>query len=110
ISDSMIEWAGLSIRTRERRAQLLLQLRLGLRLSQNDEPWVERPSHPLGFPVLVAWGKHDRLFPVYQAYRAAALLGANDVAVFNQSGHLPHLEEPDLFLARLRQFLENAFD
>jgi proline-specific peptidase len=64
---------------------------------------VERLAE-LSVPALFACGRHDEITPeATEAYRSATP-GA-ELAVFERSAHVPHLEEPDEFLRVVRQFL-----
>jgi pyruvate dehydrogenase E2 component (dihydrolipoamide acetyltransferase) len=66
----------------------------------------ERPVARLaGVPMLIVWGAEDRVLPAAQA--AAAPAGAA-VAVLAGAGHLPMMERPGEFNARLLQHLAQA--
>lgn len=62
----------------------------------------------LNMPSLVVWGERDRLFPVAQARSAAARLPRGQLAVIPDCGHLPHVEQPDLFRETVGAFLGKA--
>lgn len=47
-------------------------------------------------PVTVAWGERDRILPVRQAARAAALLPGAQHVVLPDCGHVPMSDDPDL--------------
>lgn len=53
--------------------------------------------HRVDVPVLVVWGRHDRIFPVAQAQAFARRLHDVRVEIFEDCGHLPHLESPERF-------------
>lgn len=53
-----------------------------------------------GLPLLVVWGERDAIIPVEHARELAAAVPSARLEVFAQSGHFPHLTEPDR-LARL---------
>ena len=57
-------------------------------------------------PVLVVWGRQDRLIPVRHGERAARLIPNAQLKVFDPCGHLPMLEHPDEFNRLLLQFLK----
>ncbi len=63
------------------------------------------PLRALKLPTLILWGKYDRVVPpaIGDAY-AKAIAGARKIVLEN-SGHLPHVEEPDLFTARITEFV-----
>lgn len=64
-----------------------------------------RPSLPsIRQPTLVVHGAHSHLYGADTAgHLVAALPNARAVA-FDRSGHAPHLEQPELFNATLREF------
>jgi pimeloyl-ACP methyl ester carboxylesterase len=57
----------------------------------------------LRVPTLVVHGRHDPI-PLESAECLAAALHGN-LSVFEFSGHLPFIEEPDLFVSVLDEFL-----
>jgi len=61
-------------------------------------------------PTLILWGKHDGCLPVDLAQIAYDNLGtsASDKSMyfFDQSAHSPHWEEPELFVAKVKEFVE----
>jgi proline iminopeptidase len=61
----------------------------------------------LGLPLLFACGRYDQSAPATVADYQRRLPGA-ELVVFEQSAHLLHLEEPDRFVAVLRDFLRRA--
>ena len=56
-------------------------------------------------PTLVAVGRHDWICPVDQAEEIARLVPGSELAVFDQSGHSPQIEERAAFTRRLAAFL-----
>ena len=81
---------------------LALQYRQGTaiaRVSWNPylyDPLLRRRLPRIAAPVLLCWGAHDRLAPVDPCAQAWAkeVPGAR-LRVFDGSGHVPHLEEPE---------------
>jgi proline iminopeptidase len=61
----------------------------------------------LGLPLLFTCGRYDEAAPATVAAYQRLLPGA-EVAVFERSAHVPHLEEPDRYVALLRDFLRRA--
>jgi pimeloyl-ACP methyl ester carboxylesterase len=55
-------------------------------------------------PTLVVHGAHSHLYGVDTASHLAAALPNARAVEFGRSGHAPHLEQPDLFNAALRDF------
>jgi len=56
-------------------------------------------------PTLVAVGRHDWICPVEEAEEIHALIPHSELAIFEQSGHSPQVEERDAFTRRLAAFL-----
>jgi proline iminopeptidase len=56
-------------------------------------------------PTLVAVGRHDWICPVDQSAEIARLVPGAQLAIFEQSGHSPQVEEPAAFTKRLAAFL-----
>lgn len=56
-------------------------------------------------PTLVIWGRQDAVLPVAHAHRAVARLPNATLHVFEQCGHLPHMEHRDEFNRLLLEFL-----
>ena len=56
-------------------------------------------------PVLLAWGRHDLICSLPQAKRIASRLRSAEIAVFDESGHFPWIEEPAAFFASVRDWL-----
>jgi pimeloyl-ACP methyl ester carboxylesterase len=74
------------------------------------EPFMHNPKlkhrlHRIKVPTLLIWGEHDGIVsPNYgEAYRS--LIPGARLAVIPAAGHLPHIEQPQAFLAELKAFL-----
>ena len=75
------------------------------------EPYFHNPKlrqrlHRISVPTLLLWGASDRFVtPGYYgtAYRDA-IPGAQ-LDVIDQAGHWPHVEQPEMFVERVRSFL-----
>lgn len=59
----------------------------------------------IGVPALVVVGRHDWITSVGQSEELAAGLPRGELIVFEESGHYPFIEEPDRFLAVIRDWL-----
>ena len=76
--------------------------------------WPTFNLHPemykITVPAMILWGRHDGIIPVEMAQTAFDSLGtnANDkyLYIFENSAHTPHIEEQDLFVRRVREFIE----
>jgi pimeloyl-ACP methyl ester carboxylesterase len=58
----------------------------------------------LVMPTLLVWGDCDLVVSVSQARAAARLLSCGGLEVIRHSGHLPHVERPEEFVAALSGF------
>ena len=61
--------------------------------------------HILTMPSLVVWGAWDLVLPAHHARAATGRLPRARLAEFSACGHLPHVEQPDRFIAELRTLL-----
>jgi proline-specific peptidase len=59
-------------------------------------------------PVLVLAGRHDRTCPVGGAEAIAAGIPGARLVVFERSGHMTFVEEPDAYVAAVRGFLDEV--
>jgi pimeloyl-ACP methyl ester carboxylesterase len=62
--------------------------------------------HHLTMPTLVMWGDWDLVLPAHQARAAVERLPHGRLAMFDACGHLPHVEQPERFVAELRGLLD----
>ena len=56
-------------------------------------------------PTLLVSGRHDEATPLIVGEIHERIPGA-EWTIFEQSSHLPHVEEPELFLERVERFLQ----
>jgi pimeloyl-ACP methyl ester carboxylesterase len=59
-------------------------------------------------PMLVVWGGRDPIVPAHHAETVREMVPSARVEVFGQSGHWPHLDEPDRFIRLLLTFLRTT--
>jgi pimeloyl-ACP methyl ester carboxylesterase len=64
------------------------------------------PLRSLDVPALVVWGAHDPAVPVDQAERQRQSFPSAEVAVFEDSGHWPYLDDPERTAKVVVPFLE----
>ena len=57
-------------------------------------------------PVTLIWGRHDRMVPLRVGEVASSTHGWR-LHVIDEAGHVPHIEQPDAFVAALRPALES---
>jgi pimeloyl-ACP methyl ester carboxylesterase len=67
-------------------------------------PRLRRRLARIAAPTLLCWGAHDRLAPLVCAEAWRKEIPGATLRVFEESGHLPHLEEPDAVAAAVIEF------
>src|SRR3989449_3551722 len=90
---------------------LALQYRQGTALARVAwnphlyDPLLRRRLGRIATPTLLCWGAHDRLAPLAPGGDPwAKEIPRARVRVFADSGHVPHLEEPDLVAEAISEF------
>ena len=63
-------------------------------------------ARDINIPTLIVSGRHDQIITVRHAKELADRVDGSQLAVFERSSHLPHIEEPDAFRDLLLGFLE----
>jgi len=94
---------------------LALQYRQGTALARVAwnpylyDPLLRRRLPRIAAPTLLAWGAHDRLAPLRPCGEtwAKAIPGAQ-LSVFDGSGHVPHIEEPEAVAQAVLDFARAA--
>lgn len=56
-------------------------------------------------PKMLVWGRNDRVLPFEYGRKLHAFIPSSTFEVFDQSGHLPHFEEPEAFNSKAIRFL-----
>ena len=103
--EQMIEWGSRSMRDAKNRKQFLYQLRLSSDIEfiantiKGRSPMVDFPA------TKIFWGRHDPIFSVAAAFELQQMLNCAPPVVFENSGHLPQIEEQERFNKALKQFL-----
>jgi pimeloyl-ACP methyl ester carboxylesterase len=83
-----------------------LATRRGVKLGWRAELTAAAAQHPR--PTLIVWGDRDRILPPHQLDSARRVLPHAQTSLFTGVGHLPQLERPDEFSARVLKFLADA--
>jgi pimeloyl-ACP methyl ester carboxylesterase len=68
------------------------------------DPLLRRRLARITAPTLLAWGSHDRLAPLVCAEAWRKEITGATLRVFDDSGHVPHIEEPDAVAAAVAEF------
>jgi pimeloyl-ACP methyl ester carboxylesterase len=67
-------------------------------------PLLKRRLARISTPTLLCWGAHDRLAPLACAEAWRKEIPGAQLRVFEGSGHVPHLEEPEAVAAAVLEF------
>lgn len=67
-------------------------------------PLLRRRLPRITAPTLLCWGVHDRVAPLLCAEAWAKAIPGAQLVTFPDSGHVPHLEEPDAVAAAVAEF------
>jgi pimeloyl-ACP methyl ester carboxylesterase len=72
------------------------------------DPKLRGRLHRIDIPTLVLWGASDRL--VSESYGRAYCAAVTDARfeLIERAGHFPHLEQPQIFAARVFSFVEET--
>lgn len=103
VSRSQVEAYAEGLRSREGRRALAASAR------QLMPPGIETAVsrlHEITVPSLLLWGDRDRIVPPAMGQRLAGVLPQATLDVLPDCGHMPHEEEPEETLRRLRRFLQ----
>lgn len=66
---------------------------------------LKRRAYRIKAPALLVWGEEDRLNPSVYAEDFARMISGAQVSILPNTGHLPMLEEPELFADTVITFL-----
>ncbi|MBY0572600.1 MAG: alpha/beta hydrolase [Undibacterium sp.] len=80
--------------------------RSSLRLATADFEGIYTAIDKAEIPVLLVWGRQDKVVPIAGAENIKRFIPKLDFFEIDQSGHLPHMEQPAIFNARMLAFLE----
>lgn len=67
---------------------------------------VPKELHKVDVPVLIVWGRKDRVVPASHAAKHARVLPNARLEWIEKAGHLPHEEEPDTVNELVQTFLD----
>lgn len=106
VTDELVEALCEDRRAPGNRLALLLGLRRNVSIF-GVKRWRRhfRAVSRLAMPVLIVWGKQDKLIPVRHAYRGLRAIAGARLQVFDRCGHLPPYEQPQEFNRAVRDFL-----
>jgi pimeloyl-ACP methyl ester carboxylesterase len=75
----------------------------GQRVGATDRLYLARH-----IPFLLVWGEQDTIIPVAHGEDAHAQMPESRLEIFPRSGHFPQLDEPERFIAVLRDFVNET--
>src|SRR5207248_9322260 len=84
------EAIDLALKNRHTTARLAWEPRL-------HDPMLPKWLHRIDVPVAIVWGAQDRVLPVGIAHELKRLLPKAELKIFEQCGHLPHVEKMEEF-------------
>lgn len=97
-------YQGLSTTTARR--AFLRTLRAGVDIRGQVITMLDRCYLAAGMPILIVWGRRDRVIPVRHAAVAHSAMPGSRLEIFDRSGHFPHHDAPDRFVATVERFLQ----
>ncbi len=59
-------------------------------------------------PTLIVWGDRDPFIPHHHGHATHAAIPGSRLEIFPDAGHYPHCEDPERFVAVLRDFMEST--
>jgi pimeloyl-ACP methyl ester carboxylesterase len=83
---------------------------VGALTAMRDRPDSTPDLPALDVPVLILHGAEDQLIPLAEAEAMAAALPRAKLVVVPGAGHLPNLEQPEIFNDAVREFLEIFYE
>ena len=83
---------------------------VGALTAMRDRPDSTPDLPALDVPVLILHGQEDQLIPLAEAEAMAAALPKAKLVVVPGAGHLPNLEQPEIFNDAVREFLEIFYE
>ncbi len=83
---------------------------VGALAAMRDRPDSTPDLSALDVPVLILHGAEDQLIPVAEAETMATALPSAKLVVVPGAGHLPNLEQPEIFNDAVRDFLEIFYE
>ena len=99
----------LAMPTNENDIELMLKARqMSARLAwypRFHNPNLSKWLHRLTMPTLIQWGDSDRLFPEAYAHAYHGMIPQSQLKVYENCGHMPMLEAPELYLQDLNDFI-----
>ena len=85
----------------------MLPLRgLGWQLRGLFNPDLRKWLHRIKVPTHVIWGDADKIIDPAYAEEFRRIISGAQVTMLKQTGHLPHIEDPQSFVEAVSEFIE----
>ncbi|NCQ34930.1 alpha/beta fold hydrolase, partial [bacterium] len=82
---------------------------VGALSAMRDRPDSTPDLPALEVPTLILHGQDDQLIPVSEAEVMRDGIPGSELVIVPGAGHLPNLEQPDIFNDAMREFLEGFY-
>lgn len=94
------------LRTEQAREQFRASVRESLALNAD----IDRTQIVINprIPILVLWGREDRVLPPWQAKNVSSMLPWSTVRLLDGRGHTPHRSDPDTVARELEAFADSG--
>lgn len=71
-------------------------------------PDLEKWLHRIKIPTFIGWGKEDKIIPSSYAERWKQRIPHAKVSIYENCGHLPHIEASDALFAEVKTFIDGV--
>jgi pimeloyl-ACP methyl ester carboxylesterase len=105
IEPSLIEAYAAPLRCANGRAALIATARA---MIPSDVDRLVEQYRSIRTPVLLLWGREDRIVPVSTAFRLDEIIPTVQLQVMDRCGHVPQEEFPEATLSALQTFLQDS--
>ena len=83
---------------------------IGALQAMRDRPDSTPTLGKIAVPTLIIHGEADQLIPVAEAEAMYRAIDEAEMVIVENAGHLPNLEQPDIFNDAIIDFLEELMD
>jgi pimeloyl-ACP methyl ester carboxylesterase len=104
--NSMGGWIAMRIAANHSDLVKALVLEDSAGISNTGEEILLAKINELKIPVLILWGRNDRILPVDAGKYLRSKIKASTLTVLDGVGHVPHWETPDVFNRLVTDFLK----
>ncbi len=79
-----------------------------LAVQQWDLYPVEKDLGKINYPTLIIWGAEDEVIPLETGRKMNSLIKDSEMIVYENTGHLPQEETPDMVAKDIKSFIERS--